>query len=462
MLIFHGRKVSSNAPMKVAPAGDRAILVTLPEASASGLRAAADRVRAIDGVEACVIGHESLLVVSLRPPLLIANAIANAEEGRSPNAKAHVIEVSFNGEYALDLPSLPRDEILARIAEVRLEVRFLGFRPGFAYLDGWPEAWRLPRRPTSRNKVPFGSFAIAGAFAGFYAVDSPGGWNILGRTVAPLWDPRREPPNLLAPGDTIAIVPTLDKLQLTPPRNRETQQPSNLYDVISPGQLTTIVEKRDWRKAEHGEPPGGPFDLPAAIAANRAAGNDDDAPLFECVLVGPRLRFREAARAAWCGGNGVVRVYDIRKDEEINIGRIHGGLRGYLAIGKKAGPVENVARGEPRVIRVMRGPHDSPFVDSDWEVTPQLDRAGIRLRPLGTPVTSQPADLPSCGMQFGTVQWHPDGSLIVMGPDHPVTGGYLQPATVLSDDLWKLAQLAPADRVRLECGGKATAFASPG
>jgi urea carboxylase len=51
-------------------------------------------------------------------------------------------------------------------------------------------------------------------------------------------------------------------------------------------------------------------------------------------------------------------------------------------------------------------------------------------------------------MQFGTLQWHPDGSLIAMGPDHPVTGGYLQPATVVSDDLWKLAQLAPGEVVR--------------
>ena len=57
--------------------------------------------------------------------------------------------------------------------------------------------------------------------------------------------------------------------------------------------------------------------------------------------------------------------------------------------------------------------------------------------------------LPSLGMQFGTLQWHPDGTLVVMGPDHPVTGGYLQPATVIAADLWKLGQLAPGDRVRL-------------
>jgi len=52
-------------------------------------------------------------------------------------------------------------------------------------------------------------------------------------------------------------------------------------------------------------------------------------------------------------------------------------------------------------------------------------------------------------MQFGSVQQHADGSLVIMGPDHPVTGGYLQPVTVLTSELWKLAQLAPGERVRL-------------
>jgi len=97
----------------------------------------------------------------------------------------------------------------------------------------------------------------------------------------------------------------------------------------------------------------------------------------------------------------------------------------------------------------MRGPHESNFADSDWEVTPQLDRVGIRLRGLSAVPPSIPADLPSIGVQFGSVQWHPDGTLVLMGPDHPVTGGYLQPVTVISSERWKLAQLAPGERVSL-------------
>src|SRR5207237_7362353 len=101
-----------------------------------------------------------------------------------------------------------RGDFLKRIPLIRLTARYLGFRAGFAYLEGWPDDWRMPRRTTSRNLVPRGSFAIAGAMAGFYPVDSPGGWNLLGRTNAWLWNPNAEPPNRFAPGDVIEIRPT--------------------------------------------------------------------------------------------------------------------------------------------------------------------------------------------------------------------------------------------------------------
>lgn len=95
----------------------------------------------------------------------------------------------------------------------------------------------------------------------------------------------------------------------------------------------------------------------------------------------------------------------------------------------------------------MNGPHDRHLTRVECEVTPQLDRVGIRLRPLHPLQIPIPADLKSIGMQCGTVQLHPDGSLVAMGPDHPVTGGYLQPLTVLSAERWKLAQLVPGERI---------------
>jgi allophanate hydrolase subunit 1/allophanate hydrolase subunit 2 len=428
--------------MQIAPAGDRAVLITIPEATPAELRAAAEGARTHEGVEAVVVGYESLLVIGtevVRSSFLVLSPPSKNQERTTKNL--HRISLSFRDEYAPDL-TIPRDELFANLP--RLTVRFLGFRPGFAYLDGWPEKWRMPRRPTSRNKVPPGSFAVAGAFAGFYAIESPGGWNLLGRTAAPLWDPRRDPPNLLAPGDEIEIVPTMDVVEPPPIVEPPVELPWNV-EVLSPGQFTKIVGPPDVRRLEHGLPTGGPFDPELAAATNRAVGNGERAPLFECVMVGPRLRFRAPAAVAWNG-----KSWGVRAGEELDIGRFREPFRGYLAIGTEQRTTNNEERRTDRLtIRVLRGPHDSSFTDSEWEVTPQLDRVGIRLRPLQAIPQAIPADLPSCGVQFGSVQWHPDGSLVLMGPDHPITGGYLQPVTVISTERWKLAQLAPGERVTL-------------
>ena len=468
--------------MHIAAAGDRALLITLPGASSAHLRAAAERARDIAGVVAAIVGHESIYVIGTSDAAALQRAVERSVASEAGPQKHHRIEVSFEDEHALDLRDFlahvhaAREDFLRRLPSIRLSVRYLGFRAGFAYLDGWPAEWAMPRRSTSRNRVPGGSFGVAGAMSGFYPVDSPGGWNILGRTAAPLWDPTREPPNLFAPGDEIQ----LDVAELPPatrhppPAGRAGVVPHlpPIADVITPGQLTTIVGPPDWTRLEHGLSPGGMFDEEAAAIANAAAGNPPDAPLLECVLVGPKLQIHGKRRVAFCDG-------DLNVRETVDVGRIRG-MRGYLAIeggideqrlryaeaptvikkgdtlfaplirppatfSPQAGRRDSAAK----TIRVMLGPHDAPPLPEDWEVTPQMNRIGIRLRPLQAVDVQLPTDLPSCGAQFGTLQWHADGTVMALGPDHPVTGGYLQPATVIASERWKLAQLVPGDRVKL-------------
>jgi KipI family sensor histidine kinase inhibitor len=483
---------------KVTPAGDRGVLADFgADVSAAELHARAAALRARPDVVACIVGHQSLYVVFDGEPSIDFDDVPPI----AFTPRTHVIDVDFSGpdlDEFLAHAHITRDDFLHRIPSIGLTARYLGFRAGFAYLEGWPDEWRMPRRTTSRNLVPRGSFAIAGAMAGFYPVDSPGGWNLLGRTNATLWDPNAEPPNRFAPGDVIEIHPfSIDIFDAPSVANIESGG-AVFAEVIAPGQLTTIVGARDWKRADYGVSPGGPFDAFAAALANRAAGNDDDAPLLECVLVAPRLRFRAPRRAAFCDGSGKVQTFALGIGEELNLGRFHGGLRGYLAIeggvdemraryaeapttlragislrssrvstiesllprflGEKVPKADEgatLARQKPisTEVRIVLGPHDAPPLPEEWEVTPELNRVGIRLRRRagGGTAGEPPAlrELPSCGMQFGALQWHPDGSLVAMGPDHPVTGGYLQPATVVSGDLWKLAQLAPGERVRL-------------
>lgn len=84
---------------------------------------------------------------------------------------------------------------------------FCGFAPGFTYLSGLPAVLHLPRREDPRPRVPSGSVAIAAEFTGIYPTASPGGWHLLGHTETAMWDPGRERPAHIAPGDRVRFVP---------------------------------------------------------------------------------------------------------------------------------------------------------------------------------------------------------------------------------------------------------------
>lgn len=441
--------------MNVSPAGDRALLIGLGPVSADELHAAAAAVRAKKGVLACIPGQQSLYVIFETAPF----PIDLEKSGRFVRSasKPHTLEVSFHPTHALDLDeflsraAVTRDAFLARIRDLRLTARYLGFRAGFAYLDGWPEEWAMPRRPTSRP-VPRGSFAIANAVAGFYPIDSPGGWNVLGRTAVALWDARRDPPNLIRAGDSVRIVPIEERID--PPAATEAV-PLQIdgVEIVRNAQFTTVAGVPDWSRVDQGLSPGGPFDAELAAAANRAVGNRGDAPILECALAGPRLRFRDRRVVVWAGAGSNLPQWQpiaVGRDEEIDVGPIRGAMRGYLAIGTEEEGGRLVRSFDAKRIVTIAGPHETSLGTIECEVTPQLNRVGIRLRPLRPIAIEAPPDLPSCGMQFGTIQLHPDGSLVAMGPDHPITGGYLQVMTVRWDERWKLGVLRPGDRVMLE------------
>ena len=84
---------------------------------------------------------------------------------------------------------------------------FLGFAPGFAYLGPLPASIATPRLDIPRPRVPAGSVAIAGAQTAIYPTETPGGWRLIGRTDARLWDASRAEPALIRPGDRVRFVP---------------------------------------------------------------------------------------------------------------------------------------------------------------------------------------------------------------------------------------------------------------
>lgn len=123
------------------------------------------------------------------------------------------IPVHYGGQDGPDLDEvaalcgLPRREVVERHADRTYRVFMLGFLPGFAYLGTLDPAIEVPRRSTPRTAVASGSVGLAGAQTGVYPRVSPGGWQIIGRTDVPLFDPALDPPSRLAPGDRVRFVP---------------------------------------------------------------------------------------------------------------------------------------------------------------------------------------------------------------------------------------------------------------
>jgi KipI family sensor histidine kinase inhibitor len=123
------------------------------------------------------------------------------------------VPVSYGGEFGPDLAEvaafagLSEAAVVALHIGVRYRVFMLGFLPGFAYMGRVDSRIAAPRKGTPRLRVPAGSVGIAGVQTGIYPRESPGGWQIIGRTTIPLFDPLTSPSALFAPGDTVRFVP---------------------------------------------------------------------------------------------------------------------------------------------------------------------------------------------------------------------------------------------------------------
>lgn len=114
-----------------------------------------------------------------------------------------MIDVVYDGEdldEVATLTGMSPSEVVAAHTQTPWRVGFAGFAPGFGYLVGGDERLNVPRRSEPRTKVPKGAVGLAGEFSGVYPRQSPGGWQLIGRTAAELWDVDRDPPALLTPG----------------------------------------------------------------------------------------------------------------------------------------------------------------------------------------------------------------------------------------------------------------------
>ena len=520
--------------LRFCRAGDRALLAYPPDGTGAETSA---RVRALDrslqsrpfpGFVEAVPAVASLLVLYEPNEVSFAEICAHLARADAEPAAAegpgrlHVVPVAYGGLHGPDLAAVARvcglapEAFIAQHAAGEYRALMLGFRPGFAYLGWLPEALRTSRQATPRVTVPAGSVAVAGLQTAVYPTASAGGWNLIGRTGAVLFDPLRDPPALVAPDDRVRFVPSTDAVAPNGENGDRAVLGAAIVEVLDGGVLTTVQDRGRSGFRRYGVGSAGVLDRMAADAANAAVGNAGDAALLECTSGGPVLRFLAAARFAIAGADlgatleradlGEWRVplatsVFARTGNVLRFGAPVRGCRAYIALGGgvdvprrlgsrstdlpggyggydgrplRAGdrlslgwlagvpgttPLPDAA--DEVTVRVVLGPQDDHFAPetlgrflaSEWVVGLDSDRAGCRLT--GPALEhAGPPEIESEGMVPGSVQVPPDGRPIVMLADGPTTGGYPKIATVVAGDVARLAQLVPGSgRVRFTVEG---------
>ena len=190
--------------MNIRPYGDRALLL-----DCDSLDEAQGWFAALDGRSEVVLGARSVLVVG--DPETTRAMVRDTRPVTTTAVGSTVVEipVKYDGDDLVEvsrLVGLTADEVVSAHTGSTWTVGFGGFAPGFFYLVGGDPRLHVPRRDTPRTRVPPGSVGLAGEFSGVYPRESPGGWQLIGRTDMTMWDTSREQPAPLAPGATVRFV----------------------------------------------------------------------------------------------------------------------------------------------------------------------------------------------------------------------------------------------------------------
>ena len=223
--VFQWQAMSLADRWRFDPLGEAALLATCAEtdmdaANRAALALADAIIRAgLPGVGAVVPAIDSVLVSF--DPLRVTRAeiedalraLATIPPGAESLGRVIVIETRFGGEDGPDLAELATgqgcdsDAIITALCARPYRVLMIGFAPGYPYIGPLPALLTVPRRATPRAAVPAGSVAIAAGMAGIYPARLPGGWHLIGRTPAKLFDPARAEPSLLRAGDLVQFKP---------------------------------------------------------------------------------------------------------------------------------------------------------------------------------------------------------------------------------------------------------------
>ena len=196
--------------MRILPAGDRALLVELDDLDqVLGYYTALTTDAPADVVD-IVPAARTVLVTTTGDLAALSRTLHELTPTRDSRTTGDLIEIPVIYDGAdlgdvADLIGCSQDDVIARHTADEWTVAFCGFAPGFGYLTS-TDTWNIPRRSSPRTKVPAGAVALAGEFSGVYPRESPGGWQLIGRTTAKIFDQERDPAALFHAGRRVRFV----------------------------------------------------------------------------------------------------------------------------------------------------------------------------------------------------------------------------------------------------------------
>lgn len=321
------------------------------------------------------------LLAAARTVLAVFDSRANARAARAAVARRETvasfdrassgspvrIEVVYDGDDLTEvgqLTGLGADGVVAAHTGQLWTAAFGGFAPGFAYLVGENAALNVPRRSTPRTAVPAGSVALAGNFSAVYPRSSPGGWQLIGRTAARMWDLDRDQPALLRPGSTVQYVAVRELVELHGRPGQSTadnaagreasdssiREPEGgttpALEIVAPGPQSLIQDLGRPGYGDLGVSASGAADPTSTRQANRLVGNPPGDAVVENVLGGLTVRARGQLTAALSGapvpagiegskGTRPAPMYApfaLHDGEVLRLDRPESGLRSYLAV----------------------------------------------------------------------------------------------------------------------------------
>ncbi len=344
---------------RILPFGDRALLLEVDTLDAvldlHGRLLASTPAGLIDLVPAArtVLVHVDPAVLPLAAARAWVDAAVAAPREAEAGSQAAIVElpIVYDGADLAEtagLLGLTAGELIARHAAAAWTVAFTGFAPGFGYLVSadWP--FDVPRRASPRTRVPAGAVGLAGEFSGAYPRDTPGGWQLIGTTPAPLFDPASDPPALLTPGTRVRFRPA------PAPRSAPVSaggsgaaMPAEVSGapalrVREPGLLATVQDQGRMGNAAAGIAVSGAADRAALRTAHRLVGNAERAAGIEITMGGFRAVAETDLWFAVTGAWGPVRLdgrdvdpyaaHAWRAGTELHIDWFTHGARGYLAV----------------------------------------------------------------------------------------------------------------------------------